>query len=106
MERFVSRENIQHLRYELENGAEPMRRATMLKLLCEEEDHFGRTHEAIGKLDRRISRLAEIIAGQVELTDRLRGLGDGVERAEMVLATLNDLMACYVGYRRQLDASV
>jgi hypothetical protein len=67
MDRFIARENVRHLRRELENGAEPNARAMMLRLLVEEENHLGFTHEQLGKLDRRISRLSEKMARHVEL---------------------------------------
>jgi len=40
---FVARENIKHLHHELEGGADPIRRATMLKRLVGEGDLFDRT---------------------------------------------------------------
>jgi hypothetical protein len=42
----------------------------------------------------------------VELTNRLRLLGHPTERAEMVLATLNDLMACYMAHCQRLKANL
>jgi hypothetical protein len=61
MDKFIARENVRHLRRELENGAEPNRRATMLRLLVEEENHLGLNREQLDKLDQHISRLAGII---------------------------------------------
>jgi len=72
----------------------------MLRLLVEEENKLDRTREQLARLERHISRLAEIIAKQVELIDRLRSLGQPVARPEMVLATLNDLMATYIAHRK------
>jgi len=68
---FVARENIKHLHHELEGSADPIRRATMLKLLGRgkrslrpygraigqiESAHFppGRDHRAAGQADRRL----------------------------------------------------
>jgi hypothetical protein len=106
MDHFVARENIKHLQRQLENGAEPGKRATMLKLLVEEENRLGFSHEQLGRLEHHISQLAEIMARQVELTDGLRLDGHSVEQAEMVLATLNDLMASCIAHRQRLRASL
>jgi hypothetical protein len=102
MDRFIARENVRHLRRELQNGAEPNTRATMLRLLVEEENHLGFTYEELGKLDRHISRLSEIMARHVELTDNLRTNGKPTERAEIILATYNDLMAYYLTHRERM----
>jgi hypothetical protein len=45
-----------------------------VSFLAEEEDRLGRTGEQLGKLDRHISRTAEIITRQVKLTDDLKDL--------------------------------
>ncbi len=87
MEKFVARENIRHFRHELENGVDQPRRETMLRLLVEEENALGLTREQLGKLDRHISRLSEIMARHFALMDNLRGLGQPTERAENILAT-------------------
>ena len=106
MDKFIARENIKHFRRELENGVDGPRRATMLRLLVEEENHFGLTREQLSKLDRHISLLSEIMARQVELIDKLQSLGSPLERAPMVLATLNDLMAVYLNHRQTIIAAL
>jgi hypothetical protein len=106
MDSFIATENVRHLRRELENGAEPARRATMLHILVDEENKLGVTPEQLGRLDRHICKLHEIMARQVELTDKLRSLGRPIERAEMILATLNDVMATYIAYRHRINAAL
>jgi len=59
MDKFIARENVRHLRRELENGVGEPTRPTMLRLLVEEENHFGHNHEQLGKLDHHISRLRD-----------------------------------------------
>ena len=44
-DKFVARENVKHYRRELENGVDEPTRATMLKLLVEQENHLGLTRE-------------------------------------------------------------
>ncbi len=62
MDQFIARENVKHFRRELENGADEQRRATLIRLLVEEENHLGLTGEQLSRLDRHIARLSEIMA--------------------------------------------
>jgi|SRR5581483_8816926 len=106
MDKFVASENVKYLRHELESGVEPHVRATMLKTLVDEENKLGFTYERLGRLDHHIARLSQIMVEQVALIDRLRSLGSSIERPQLVLATLNDLMASYVEHRHRLKASL
>ena len=106
MHRFIARENVRHFRHELENGVDEPARATMLKLLVEEENWFGRTREELNKLDRHISRLSEIMARHVDLMDKLQSMGSPLGRAPIVLATLRDVMATYLAHRQTITASL
>ncbi len=78
----------------------------MLKLLVEEENHLGHNREQLGKLDRHISRLSEIMARHVELMDNLQSNGHSSERDSMVLATYNDLMAVYITHRQTITGAL
>ncbi len=85
MDQFVVRENVKHFRRELENGADEQRRAMLIGLLVEEENHLGLTREQLSRLDRHIERLSEIMARQVELIDNLNSLNAPTERAQSCL---------------------
>jgi hypothetical protein len=106
MDPFFTRENIKHFRRGLENGVDQPTRATMLRLLVEEENHLGHTREHLAKLDHHISRLSEIMARHVELMDGLQSNGQSSERASTVLATYNDLMAVYIAHRQAITAAL
>lgn len=106
MDQFVVRENVKHFRRELENGADEQRRAMLVGLLVEEENHLGLTREQLSRLDRHIERLSEIMARQVELIDNLNSLNAPTERAQIMLATLNDLMAAYIAHRQKISAAL
>src|SRR5690348_2334389 len=107
MDRFIARENVKHYRRELENGVDEPSRVTMLKLLVEEENHLGHTREQLQKLDPHIVRLREIIARHVDLTEKLQpGQSAFTERAKIVFATLNDLMAVYIAYRQTITTAL
>jgi hypothetical protein len=81
-------------------------RATMLKLLVEEENHLGHTREQLAKLDRHISRLSEIMARHVDLMDKVQSNGGSAERASMMLATYKDLMTAYIEHRQTITAAL
>ena len=106
MDRFIAQENVKHYRCELENGVDEASRATILKLLVEEENHLGHTREQLAKLDRHISRLSEIMARHVDLMDKLQSNGQSSEQASMVLATYNDLMAVYIAHRQTITTAL
>jgi hypothetical protein len=46
------------------------------------------------------------MARHVELTDKLQSNGQPSERASMVLATYNDLMAAYLARRQTITAAL
>ncbi len=106
VDRFIARENVKHFRRELENGMAEPARATMLKLLVEQENHLGHTREQLAKLDHHISRLSEIMARHLDLMDKLQSIGQDSQRASMVLKTLNDLMAVYLAHRQTITAAL
>jgi PAS domain S-box-containing protein len=106
MDRFVARENIKHFRHQLEKGADGSTRASLLKLLVEEETRLGLTREQLNKLERHISRLSELTARQVELIDGLQSRGQPAERAQMVLETFNDLMATYTAHQHRIKVAL
>jgi len=106
MDKFIARENIKHFRQELEKGVEQPQRATMLRLLVEEENRIGLTGQQRAELDHYISRLSEIMARQVELIDNLRSLHQPTKLAELALATLNDLRATYMTHRQKISAQL
>ncbi len=106
MDRFIARENVKHYRRELENGVDGPARDTMLKLLLDEENHLGFTREQLNKLDRHIARLREIMARHVDLMDQLQSIGRPLERAPIVLATLNELMATYLTHRQSITKAL
>jgi hypothetical protein len=60
----------------------------------------------LGKLDRHISRLSEIMARHVDLMDKLQSNGQPSERASLMLATYKDLMAAYIEHRQTISAAL
>jgi hypothetical protein len=106
MDKFIARENVNHFRRELENGVDEPTRATILKLLVEEENHLGLTREQLARLDHHIARLSELMARHVDLMDNLQSNGSPLGRAPTVLATYHDLMATYLTQRQRITATL
>ena len=106
MDKFIARENVKHLRHKLENGADGSTRATLLKLLVEEETHLGLTREQLSRLDHHIGRLRELTTRQVELIDGHKSRGQSTERAQLILETFNELMATYTAHRHRIKVAL
>ena len=102
MERFISQQNIKHFRDELERGVDAGRRPMLLKLLTEEYERLGLTNSLKDRIDQHIAKLHTLIALQAKLVDDLKALREPLDRAELVLASLRDLQACYMGIRERI----
>src|SRR5215831_17827569 len=103
---FDSEQNVQHLRHRLEHGAEEVTRSVLLKLLLAEEKMLGLTQEQLRRIDRDIAQLRQLISGQTKRIERLAFFGIDTEARQLVLATLNDLMATYQIHRRRITAAL
>jgi hypothetical protein len=99
---FVARENLARFRSELEQGVGESVRSVLLDLLVEQESLFGLRHEQLDRVNRHIVRLREIIASQVRLIERLQSRGLALEKAQLVLDTLNDMMLTHQSFRQMI----
>jgi hypothetical protein len=102
MNEFVARENLARFRSEPEQGVGESVRGVLLDLLVEQEDLFGLRHEQLERVNRHIARLREIIASQVQLVERLQSKGLAIDRAQLVLDTLNDMMLAHQSFRQSV----
>ena len=99
---FVARENLARFRNELEQGVGESVRGVLLDLLIEQEGLFGLRQEQLDRVNRHIVRLREIIAGQVQLIERLHSKGLALAKAQLVLDTLNDMMLAHQSFRQTI----
>jgi len=99
---FAARENLTSFRRELEQGVGESVRGVLLDLLVEQESLFGLQQEQLDRVNRHIIRLREIIAGQVQLMERLQSKGLALEKAQLVLDTLNDMMLAHQSFRQTI----
>lgn len=110
MDKFIARENVKHFRRELENqnGIDASRRVVLLNLLARELDILGFGRPQLSAIERHIARLRAIVFEQVgELNDlKTEGHPSEVERAQAVVATLNDLMTTYEAHREKIIAAL
>jgi hypothetical protein len=102
MDAFIAQENLAHFRNRIESGAEPVTRATLLKLLVEQENMLGLTHQQLRRTDEHIEQLRRLIAVQVEIIEKMTRTGMDTKRADLVLASMNDLMATYQRHRLKI----
>lgn len=103
---FVDRQNLTRFRNKLENGVEngPARNL-LLDLLVEQENRFGMGQEQLDRVDRHIARLRQIIVRQVQVIDELKAKNLSVDRAKVVLDTLNDMMLAHESFRNTIVAT-
>jgi septal ring factor EnvC (AmiA/AmiB activator) len=105
LDQFIAKQNIAHYRSRLQMGAEPETRAVLLKLLLDEEKELGRTREQLARIDKHIEKLRRIIAQQEKHIERFKFISLDTERATLLLATLNELMATYQLHRQWITAA-
>ncbi len=104
MDTFVADQNLSRFRNRIECGAEPVTRATLLKLLVEQENMLGLTHEQLRRIDQQIDHLRQMIAIQVEIIEKMNRTAMDTRRADLVLTSMNDLMATYQVHRQKIAA--
>ncbi len=102
----VARQNLAHFRHRIEGGAEPVRRATLLKLLVEQENMLGLTQQQLRWIDHHIEQLRRMIAVQVEIIEKMKRTCMDTQRADLVLASMNDLMVTYQLHRQKIAAAL
>ena len=102
---FNAEQTIQHVRRRLEYGTEELTRSVLIKLLLDEEKMLGLTQEQLRRIDRDIAQLRQLISGQTKRIERLAFFGIDTEARQLVLATLNDLMATYQIHRQWITAA-
>jgi len=99
MDEFVANQNIARFRQRLEDGVDQTTRTVLLRLLLQEEDMFGRTRAQLHRVDRHIARLRQAIRNTEDQED-------ATERYQVLLATLNDLLATYELQRKRISAAL
>jgi hypothetical protein len=92
IDHFVVRQNITRFRNELESGATGSKRATLLKLLVEQEDLLGRTHELQSEISAYIAKVKGTIQVQLETIALLKAHGQPMDEAEKKLCELLNLL--------------
>jgi len=102
---FVSDLNVARFLEKLRLEDDPAIRASLQRLLLEEEDKFGRGADRIGNVQRHIAEGSRQIALQKALIARLRINGQDVRRAENTLRNLIEIQRIFERYRQVvLDA--
>lgn len=81
-------------------------RSVVLKLLLAEEEMLGLTREQLSRIDRHIEKLRRIIDEQRKRIARSKFIGLDSERALLLQATLNDLLATYQLHRQRITAAL
>jgi hypothetical protein len=107
MDHFIARENIKHLRNRLWSEGDAGVRASLQKLLVEEEDKFGASVELLADLDRHIDDGNHRIARQRVLVATMQRDGHaGLALASGLLDTMIDTQGLHERYRVHVLAAV
>lgn len=99
----VATQNVACLRRQLEDEPDEFTRSRLLKLLLLEAEKSRVTHQQLDRIDCHMAQLRELTYRQAELVEKGNLKGQIVERAEKLLALLNDLMANYQTLRRRIS---
>ncbi len=94
--------NIEHFADQLGTTADPTKRATLMRLLVEEEDKLGAGLEQLGVTERRIERGHRLIAEQRALIKRMDGNGHDTRTASELLGAMVGMQAAFEDYRRTI----
>ena len=99
----VAVQNVACLRRQLEDERDEFTRSRLLKLLLLEAEKSRVTYQQLDRIDCHMAQLRELTYRQAELVEKGNLKGQIVERAEKLLALLNDLMANYQTLRRRIS---
>jgi hypothetical protein len=104
--RFVNDLNVARFLDKLRFEHDPATRASLRRLLLEEEDKLGRSIERLRKVERHVAEGSGRIALQKALIATLRADGKDVTLAETTLRNLIDIQQTFEQYRQLLRNSM
>ena len=103
--RIVSDLNVARFVDRLQLELDPAKRASLQRLLLEEEDKFGRRAERLSDVQRHLAEGSRRIALQKALIENLKANGQEVRLAERTLSNLVEIQRIFEQYRHViLDA--
>lgn len=102
MNTFIGINNVERFGDQLCSAADPARRATLMRLLVEEEDNLGAGLEQLDAAELRIARCHQLIASQRVLVARIGSDGHDAEEANTLLSALLEVQELFEGYRRRI----
>jgi len=103
--RIVSDLNVARFVDRLQLELDPAKRASLQRLLLEEEDKFGRRAERLSDVQRHLAEGSRRIALQKALIETLKANGQEVRLAERTLSNLVEIQRIFEQYRHViLDA--
>ena len=101
---FVRINNVHNFADQLTSAADPAKRATLIRLLVEEEDKLGVGLAQLGAAELRLATGARLIARQKELIARMQTDGRDTKHANNLLDTMTEVQALFEKYRRRIVA--
>jgi hypothetical protein len=102
---FVCDHNVARFVQRLRSEHNPDTRASVRRLLVEEEDKFGRSAERLVKLQHYITEGIQRIASQEALIRKLRANGQDIGLAEITLGNLVEIQTLFEQYHKRAQPS-
>lgn len=102
MKTFVGINNVERFADQLSSAADPGKRATLMRLLVEEEDKLGVGLQQLGACELWIAKGRRLIARQQALIARVEAGGRDPHEEKALLHSLMELQALFEGYRRRV----
>ena len=97
--RIVSDLNVARFVDRLQLEPDPAKRASLQRLLLEEEDKFGRRAERLSDVQHHLAEGSRRIALQKALIENLKANGQEVRLAERTLSNLAEIQRIFEQYR-------
>ncbi len=99
MKTFVGVNNVEHFADQLSSWLEPQKRATLMRLLVEEEGRLGAGLEQLGVAEMRIAKGRQLITQQKALIARIQDDGRDLRDHHDHLDTLVSVQKLFERYR-------
>ncbi len=106
MDRFVAKLNIEHYCIRLRAETDARIRASLHRLMVEEEEKLGCDQEQLTQIEHEISKNARRIAEQQALISDLETKGVDATRAKVLLSMFRRTQSVYQKYRQQVLSGI
>jgi hypothetical protein len=102
MDKFITRENIQHFHDRLETETDPAIRLRLHRFLVEEEDKLGRNSEALHQIERHIVDAKKRVNRQQSMVASIERDGGNTAHALTLLKAFGETLLLFENHRQAI----